>query len=70
MRSRIITDAELDLRLANIEEMQKQILLLLEAGATPSPEIRPGSAMPRIIARELVNSPDLYIHRRKTREAQ
>lgn len=54
---------EFRLRLDNIEATLSKIAGAV-CGNAPG-EVRPGSAAISMIARELVNAPELYAHRRK-----
>lgn len=64
MSRRQMTDAELALRLDNIETTLKEIARAVRTTATPG-EVTPGSAAINMIARELANNPDLYGHKRR-----
>lgn len=68
MSRRQMSDAELSARLDNIETTLKEIARAVKSSAAPE-EITAGSAAVKMIARELANNPDLYVHKRRIAHA-
>lgn len=67
--NRKMSDAELALRLDNIENTLKEIARAVRTTAAPG-EITPGSAAINMIARELANNTDQYSHKRRSYAGQ